>query len=688
MALGLTLVLLFALAALPVAAGAVATDLTHNGKTDTMGQVNGAIVVWSAPWNLGTLPQVTGDAEIFWADLGANPVVQHQATQDPGGTNVEDQEPSVSGTAAVWIRGSASQAVAEVWYDPDVTDDVLGGRALTGPNSVRESNPKISGKHAVWQQNTSIYYDADVTDGGVNDAVLVATVNAASAGNPSLSGNYLVYASNSDIFYIDLSLGAPYTPVNITGQYGSSIPDSNPCVSGTRVVWQGGVTGNPEIFWTDLSVMPIVKNRLTTESYDDVAPSISGTRVVYTANSGSGGTSELWYANIGSVAPVQLTTDTRRDEFPSISGRYFAWEKLYEDPGGSTNDTEIWYDYAKDVDVRGDTYSTDEDAPLTVVAPGVLGNDDTFPYTITSWGTPANGMLMSSNVNGSFTYMPNADYSGADSFTYSVVDGYGVTQVGTVNITVNAVNDVPSFTKGADQAVNQDAGAQTVAGWATNISAGPLESGQTVDFIVSNSNGALFSAEPAVAADGTLTYTPAAGAYGSATVSVQIHDNGGTTNGGVDTSAIQTFTITVNQVMVNQAPILDSIGDKVGAEGAALTFSLSASDPDGDPVTYSAIGLPLGASLVGADFSWTPGYAQAGDYVVTFYASDGDLEDSETITISVANTNRAPVLDAVGDKDASEGSELAFTLTGSDPDLDTVAFSATGMPAGATLDWG
>ena len=56
------------------------------------------------------------------------------------------------------------------------------------------------------------------------------------------------------------------------------------------------------------------------------------------------------------------------------------------------------------------------------------------------------------------------------------------------------VNDAPSFTKGADQTVNEDAGAQSVSGWATAISKGPAnESGQAVDFIVTNNNNALFS---------------------------------------------------------------------------------------------------------------------------------------------------------------------------------------------------
>ena len=69
----------------------------------------------------------------------------------------------------------------------------------------------------------------------------------------------------------------------------------------------------------------------------------------------------------------------------------------------------------------------------------------------------------------------------------------------TFTIAVTAVNDAPSFTKGADQTVLEDAAAQTVAGWATALSPGPAnEAGQTLNFIVSNNNNALFSAQPAV----------------------------------------------------------------------------------------------------------------------------------------------------------------------------------------------
>jgi hypothetical protein len=133
-----------------------------------------------------------------------------------------------------------------------------------------------------------------------------------------------------------------------------------------------------------------------------------------------------------------------------------------------------------------------------------------------------------------------------------------------VSITVYPVNDAPSFSFTASppvDTVGKGSGPRVVLGWVT-VSPGPAnstppavppasESGQAVDFngLVTNNNNALFSVQPAISPAGTLTYTPASNKSGVATVTVRIHDNGGTDNGhgggGVDTSAPKTFTISV-----------------------------------------------------------------------------------------------------------------------------------------------
>jgi len=98
----------------------------------------------------------------------------------------------------------------------------------------------------------------------------------------------------------------------------------------------------------------------------------------------------------------------------------------------------------------------------------------------------------------------------------------------------------------------------------------------------------------------------------------------------------ETIIITVNNV--NRAPVLTSIGDKSVNENETLSFTVNASDADGDTITYSAQNLPSGAIFSGNTFIWKPQYNQAGSYEVTFVASDGQLQDSEIITITVADS--------------------------------------------------
>ena len=103
----------------------------------------------------------------------------------------------------------------------------------------------------------------------------------------------------------------------------------------------------------------------------------------------------------------------------------------------------------------------------------------------------------------------------------------------------------------------------------------------------------------------------------------------------------ETITITVNNV--NRAPVLSTISNKSVNAAQTLTFAISATDPDGDTVTYSAQNIPAGAALNGNTFTWTPTIAQAGTYQVTFIASDGSLQDTQGVTITVSNASSPPL---------------------------------------------
>ena len=146
----------------------------------------------------------------------------------------------------------------------------------------------------------------------------------------------------------------------------------------------------------------------------------------------------------------------------------------------------------------------------------------------------------------------------------------------------------------------------------------------------------------------------------------------------------ETVVITVEEI--NRAPVLSSIGSQRVAEGEGLEFVLSATDADGDELTYSMEDGPAGASLSNRTFSWRPGYAQSGTYRVTFVASDGrGGTDRETVVITVEEINRAPVLSLIGSQRVAEGEGLEFVVSATDADGDELTYSMEDGPAGASL---
>ncbi len=134
-------------------------------------------------------------------------------------------------------------------------------------------------------------------------------------------------------------------------------------------------------------------------------------------------------------------------------------------------------------------------------------------------------------------------------------------------------------------------------------------------------------------------------------------------------------------------PVFTPAGPKTTSETTVVTFTVEATDENADPLTYSADGLPEGATFDAAtrEFAWTPTYEQAGAYEVTFRVTDGELEDTMTVSLTVINVNRAPALAAIGDKTISDGRTLSFQIVGEDADGDAMTFSAAGLPAGATF---
>ncbi|WNZ24950.1 DUF4347 domain-containing protein [Leptolyngbya sp. NK1-12] len=299
------------------------------------------------------------------------------------------------------------------------------------------------------------------------------------------------------------------------------------------------------------------------------------------------------------------------------------------------------------------TVNSVNDAPSFTKGPDQTVPQNSGPQTVNNWATnrsagPANesgqtlSFLVSNNNNalfstqpsidpatGNLTYTPAANASGTATVTVQLQDNGGTANGGvdtsaaqTFTITITAVNQPPSFTKGTDQTVNEDSGPQTVNNWATGISAGPNESGQTLTFLTSNNNNALFSTQPSIDATGKLTYTPAANANGTATVTVQLQDSGGTANGGQDTSAPQTFTITVNPV--NDPPVvnLTSTSQSILSNNSLISgVSISDIDAGSSPVSVT-LSVNSGTLNVATTPGVTIGSNSTGNVTLTGTVSD------------------------------------------------------------------
>lgn len=152
-----------------------------------------------------------------------------------------------------------------------------------------------------------------------------------------------------------------------------------------------------------------------------------------------------------------------------------------------------------------------------------------------------------------------------------------------------------------------------------------------------------------------------------------------------------TYTATYS---ANQRPVLAAIGNKTVSEGELLEFTVSATDPDSTTPVLSLNALPSGASFVShgngtATFSWTPTYAQAGNYTnLNFKAADSadaNWFHTRSISITVNEGNQPPIMAALGNKSVDENAQLQFTVTATDPENGALTMSASNTPIGASF---
>jgi hypothetical protein len=182
--------------------------------------------------------------------------------------------------------------------------------------------------------------------------------------------------------------------------------------------------------------------------------------------------------------------------------------------------------------------STAEDQSRTITLTGSDSDGDSLTFSVLS--APANGTLTGTAPN--LTYVPTANFSGADSFTFRANDGITNSATATITITVTSANDPPTLSAINSLTLAINAGVQTVN--LSGIGTGAANENQALTVTATSSNPGLIPT-PTVSytspnPTGSLQFTPAASGSGTATIAVTVNDGQSQNN-----TFSRNFTVTV-----------------------------------------------------------------------------------------------------------------------------------------------
>jgi hypothetical protein len=313
-----------------------------------------------------------------------------------------------------------------------------------------------------------------------------------------------------------------------------------------------------------------------------------------------------------------------------------------------------------------DTLTTNEDTASSV---NVLTNDlevDGDPKTVTAFTQGAHGTV-SCTTAGVCTYTPTANYFGPDTFDYTLSDGI-TTDIGTVTVTVNSINDNPV-------AVDDTLTTNEDAANSVNVLTNDTDVENDARTVTAFTQGAHGTVSCTVA--GVCTYTPAANYHGPDTFDYTVTDS----NGGSDTG-----TVSVTVTSINDAPV--AVDDTLTTnEDTAGGVNVVANDIDVDGDTRTVTAFTQGAHgvvncTVAGICTYTPAANYFGPDTFDYTVSDGALTDTGTVNVTVTAVNDNPVAvdDSLTTNEDTAGSVNVLT---NDTDVESNPLSVTGFTQAA-----
>ena len=305
--------------------------------------------------------------------------------------------------------------------------------------------------------------------------------------------------------------------------------------------------------------------------------------------------------------------------------------------------------------------TTDEDNNLTITLNGTDSENTALTYSIIS--QPSNGTLSGDVPN--LTYIPNSNFSGEDTFLFTVNDGELTSEAAQVSIVINPVNDQP-IANNQSLSLNED---ESIS---IQLTGSDIDSPTLSFSLVAGPQSGVISGELP-----NITYTPNENYFGSDQIQFLVND-------GVLNSEIATVSLTISNV--NDAP--EAQGQSLSLqEDTSVNINLAATDADSDSLTYEITTQPQNGSLSGTapNFLYTPNENYFGNDLVEFRVSDGELNsDIASILLTVNGVNDVPTADQQTLFVTEDGS-VNFTLSGRDIEENSLSFSIESAPANGSL---
>ena len=322
------------------------------------------------------------------------------------------------------------------------------------------------------------------------------------------------------------------------------------------------------------------------------------------------------------------------------------------------------------------TITEENDAPVTTtdvlnveensadgITVNLLSNDydrEEDDFSLTSIGAASNGTAVMNN-DGTVTYTPDADYTGADEFSYVVTDDAGAKATGTVSITVSVVNGAPVTT--ADiSTVTEDSSSNRIS--VLNNDTDPENNTLTLDSVTTPTYGTVSIA------NNVALYTPEANYSGEDSFSYWVTDGeGGSTKGEV----------TVTVTAINDAPtaVDDTLGTISATRPTTLDLLANDTDPDGDSLTVTSVGEAEYGNVTisggSVRFNATRGSSGNSDsFEYTIEDADGETSTATAYFTLSSNTNPNAINDKVTFLEDGDAAEVEVLDNDTDSDGDSV----------------